>query len=739
MLIAILKPKVALAMLTKKNIKTFLSALKQEPAKNIEENLGNLAGSIETIQSVKNRPSQNILVHVDEAGILGGLIVITGWAIAKKGIEEVKLFFKESNIRYTAEYGKPRSKVGNIYPGYPDSNKSGFFFSKSPDLMEKEVTITVTSKDNKTETKLLKLIPLKNSTSLNIADQYKVFIHKNKLTNSEISNIVKACEEFDYQPKISVITPVYNVDPKWLNLCVTSLLKQYYKNWELCLFDDASTNKQTIHCLSKWQQKDKRIKVGFGEKNQHIVGASNRAVKMATGEFIGLLDNDDELTPDALYEVVKALNSNRELDLIYSDEDKLTLDGERTSPYFKPDFNLDLLRSNNYICHFTVIRKSIGDSFGWFRKGYEGAQDHDVILQAVDKTTPDNIYHIPKVLYHWRRIPGSTAESYGDKNYAFEAGRKAVQSHLERNNLNAKVEKNKIKGTYRVVWDYDPNQKISVIIPFKDNIVLLKNCLESILKNTVITNYEILLISNNSKESATFSYLKDISKRYSFIKFFEYNVPFNYSAINNWAVQKAKGSLILLLNNDTEVITRGWLKTLAGYCQRKDVGAVGCKLLFKDGAIQHAGVVVGLTGIAGHVFHGLHKDIIHHPSYGITKNVSACTAACLLVKKALYQEIGGLDEENLSVAFNDIDFCLKLREKQYLVIYTPEVELFHYESKTRGYEKTMDKVKRFKREIAFFENKWTAILEKGDPYYNKNLSRESSKYSLNLVVKEKAS
>lgn len=549
-------------------------------------------------------------------------------------------------------------------------------------------------------------------------NDYQLFLQKNTITLSK-SEVAKIIEGFHYTPLISIVVPVYNVAPKYLSECINSVVDQYYPNWELCLYDDASTNIETIKCLNEWTNKDERIKIKFGEVNKHIATASNEAIAMSSGEYIALLDNDDTLTPDALLEIVKVINQNPKVDFIYSDEDKIDENGEFCDPYFKPDYNPDLLLSNNYICHLSVIKKTLGDSVSWFRDGFDGAQDYDLFLRLVEKSK--FIYHIPKVLYHWRKVDGSTSKELNSKSYALENGKKALESYIERNNINGSVEHGIAEGSYRVKRDIFQKEEVAIIIPFCDKVDLLRNCVESVIEKTTYSNYSIYLINNNSKEDATFQFLDEI-KEFPNITVFEYNFPFNYSEINNWAVSKIDSPYVLFLNNDIEVIAEEWLSSMVEHIQRDDVGAVGAKLLYPDNTIQHAGVIVGIGGVAGHG-HKNFSDKNHGYFYraNVISNFSACTGACMLTKKKLFDELGGFDEDNLGVAFNDIDYCLKLRAAGELVVYTPYAKLYHYESKSRGAENTKAKQRRFEKEVLFMIDKWH--LDKyNDPFYNLNLT-----------------
>ena len=565
---------------------------------------------------------------------------------------------------------------------------------------------------------------------------YEKWIEKNEKFNKK--EIEKEIEGFRYKPKISIITPVYNVDPKWLDKCIHSVRNQFYENWELCLHDDASTNKETIKCLKKWKEKsDPRIKISFGKENQHISGASNETLKLATGDFVALLDNDDELSPDALYENVKLLNEYPEADFIYSDEDKIDEKGNRAEPFFKPDWSPDLFLSQMYTCHLGVYRKSIVDEIDGFRKGYEGSQDYDLVLRFIEKTGREKIFHISKILYHWRKIAGSMAGKETAKDYTTVAAKKALGGYLERNKIEGEVLDGKFPGTYRVKRKILGNPKVSIIIPFKDQAKVMKVCVESILKKTDYGNFEIILVNNRSEKKETFDYLNSLKKE-PLIKILNYNKPFNYSAINNYAVKQASGEYVLFLNNDMDVISREWLSSMLEHAQRKEVGAVGAKLLYPNNTIQHAGVVMGLR-IAGHAFKYLPKEdprYFCHPH--LIRNYCCVTAACLMIRKKTFEEMGGLDEKNLKVAFNDVDFCLRLIENGYYNVWTPYAELYHHESLSRGNDaekglekRDPEKYRRIKAENDHMNKKWKRFIKR-DPFYNPNLTKRREDFGLRL-------
>ena len=493
---------------------------------------------------------------------------------------------------------------------------------------------------------------------------YKEWLEKNMPTRQELDRQAK--HKFKYAPKISILVPVYNTPETFLRQMIESVQKQTYENWELCIANANPGNEQVKAILKEYAENDARVKVTDVPENEGIAQNTNKALKIAEGAFIGLLDHDDVLAENALYEVVKELNKVVDTDVIYTDEDKVsTAMDEYFSPNFKPDFNLDMLRSNNYFCHFFVAKKELIEAVGGFRGEYNGAQDYDLFLRCIEKA--ERIGHIPKILYHWRVHQESTADNPLSKMYAYEAGKKAIEQHLKRCGVMAKVSKTENLGFYRVKYQQEGNPVVSILIPNKDQKETLDQCLKSIEEHTDYENYEIIIIENNSTEKETFEYYKQI--RNPKIRVIEWKDEFNYSAINNYGVRNAKGEYLLFLNNDIEVIHSDWLREMLSNCQREEVGAVGAKLYYPDNTVQHAGVIVGIGGVAGSVFVGLKRGYtgyMHRAS--IQQNLSAVTAACMMVKKPVFEEVGGF-EEKLKVAFNDIDFCLKIREKGYLIIY----------------------------------------------------------------------
>ncbi len=552
---------------------------------------------------------------------------------------------------------------------------------------------------------------------------YEQWIQRNEPTHFTLKQQVKHELDLEYRPLISVLTPVYNTDDTMLRKMIDSVLRQTYSNWELCLVDGCSVNPHVRRILDEYARQDSRVRVKYLNDNLGISGNSNEAVNMAAGEFIALLDHDDELTPNALYENVLLLNRHQDADMIYSDEDKLDAGGARCFPCFKPDWSPDLFRSIMYTCHFGVYRTGLIKSIGRFRHGFDGSQDHDLVLRLIEKT--NRIHHIPKILYHWRMSPGSTALNSEAKGYAEAARLKAVQEHCERRGLKGIAEPGLFNGAVRLRYLPETSPLVSIIIPTRDRFSVLRQCVNSILKLSTYENYEILIIDNDSSELETLKYLNLLEKQAK-IRVLRYSGEFNFSAINNFAAAATGGELLLFLNNDTEVISADWLEAMIEHAVRPEVGAVGARLMYPNNTVQHAGVIIGMGGIAGHAHINLPFD---DPGYfgrvHVIQNFSAVTGACLMTKAELFKDLNGFNEQDLAVAFNDVDFCLRLREKNLLIVYTPYAELYHYESLSRGSDLSPENIERFKREIEYTESKWRKMIG-CDPYYNPNLSLDLS-------------
>lgn len=532
-------------------------------------------------------------------------------------------------------------------------------------------------------------------------------------------------------PLISIVVPTYDTDVELLRACIDSVLAQSYTNWQLCIADDASPQPQVKACLQEYQARDSRIQVAFRKNNGHISAASNSALALAKGEYIALLDHDDTLAPHGLQRVVEAIAQNPQAQLLYSDEDKIDELGERFDPHFKPGWNPDLLLSQNYICHLTVLNAALVKRLGGFRLGVEGSQDHDLLLRCMPHLDTGNVVHIPEILYHWRAISGSTAQEGGAKSYAARAGLRAVADYLESERLDAVAEPGTAPNSYRVRWAIpQPAPLVSLLVPTRDGIDILKPCVGAILSRTDYPNFELLILDNQSRCEATLRFLEEVSASDSRVSVHRWDHPFNYSAINNFGAGLARGEVIGLVNNDIEPINGDWLIEMVGQALRPEIGCVGAKLYYPNDTIQHGGVILGIGGVAGHS----HKYFSRN-EYGyfsrlhLVQNLSAVTAACLLLRKSVFEEVGGLDEENLAVAFNDVDLCLKVREAGYRNLWTPYAELYHHESVSRGADNTMAKRRRAQREAEYMRRRWGDLLDK-DPAYNPNLTLVHEDFSL---------
>ena len=543
-------------------------------------------------------------------------------------------------------------------------------------------------------------------------------------------------EIWEKGPKFSIVMPLYKTPERYLREMLDSIVAQTYTDWELCLADGSPKGADVSKIVKKYQDKDSRILYKRLEQNGGISDNTNAAIAMTSGDYIVLADHDDAMTEDALFECAKAVKEHPECEVIYSDEDKMDMDGGALfDPHFKPDFNLDLLTSVNYICHQFVVKKELVDKVGGLRKEFDGAQDYDFIFRCTEAAS--GVWHIPKVLYHWRCHQDSTASNPQSKLYAFEAGSRAIMEHYHRVGIEAeKVEKGVDYGIYHTIFKILGEPLVSIIIPNKDHHQDLDLCIRAILTRGTYKNLEFVVVENNSTKKETFAYYQSIQKEFPQVRVVTWTKEFNYSAINNFGVHHARGEYLLFLNNDTELIARNFIEEMLGFCQREDVGAVGARLLYQDDTIQHAGVVVGFGGIAGHTFIGLHKaeNSYFHRAM-CAQDYSAVTAACMMSKKSVFEEAGGFSED-LAVAFNDIDYCMKVRSLGKLVVYAPYAVLYHYESKSRGLEDTPEKVARFNREVAKFAKKWPDILKNGDPYYNPNLTLRKSNFALRDLKKE---
>lgn len=700
-------------------------------------------------------------VYFEEESAEQGTVRIRGWAIAPKPVT-VRIFDADKKPVAAEIQRTDRVDVNQLFEEAQDPGKTGFF-SEITNVSGKCLYVVFYAGEKKT----VHVVPLRKADILakkldkyvekgirywksqgaaalaekvvtkvkNVRQgppSYQKWIRHHLPDRNELEKQKKT--SFGYRPKISFVVPLYKTPEKYLRRLTESFQEQTYSNWELCFSDGSGAQSPLTELLKELTAKDNRIKYVSHEEPLQISENTNSAIEIATGDFIAFADHDDELTPNALFECVKAINEKPQTLVIYTDEDKMSMDGHKFfQPHFKPDYNLDLLCTVNYICHLFVVSRKVIEKVGGLRSEFDGAQDYDFVLRCVEAVKDEEICHIPKILYHWRCHEDSTAENPESKLYAFEAGRRAVQAHYERTGIHAEVFEGEYLGLYRTKFIRDHDPLISIIIPNKDHIDDLKRCMESIEQKSTYKNYEYIIVENNSTDSATFEYYKKLEAENPRVRMVYWDGVFNYSAINNYGASFAKGEYLLLLNNDTEIINPDCLEELMGYCMRKDVGAVGARLYYEDDTIQHAGVVIGFGGIAGHCFVQQKRGTTGYCHRIIcAQDYSAVTAACMMVKRSAFDAVGGLSEE-LAVAFNDIDFCMKLRKAGYLIVYNPYAELYHYESKSRGLEDTPEKVARFNKEVATFEKKWPDILKKGDPYYNPNLTLKSQDFSLKRI------
>lgn len=551
--------------------------------------------------------------------------------------------------------------------------------------------------------------------TLNTAGEYQAWFTAHRVTPQEVSAMRAESRTYKHAPLVSIITPVFDTPVPWLEAAIESVLAQAYENWELILVDDASTDADTVAALPVLAARDPRIFLERLEKSGGISAASNKGLAVASGDWIGLLDHDDLLEPDALFQNVKLLQAHPDADLIHSDEDKLTENGF-DAPLFKPDWSPDFFLSYNYICHFTTLRRTVVDAVGGFRSEFDGAQDYDLFLRVTERT--QRIHHIPRILYHWRRSASSTSDNIRRKPKALEAGKRAIEEHLQRRGEAGHVAVDWRTHAYWVKRDVRRARRVCIIIPARDGIPLLSRCIESLVKKTGYADYEIVIVNNDSHSDEARDYFSQTKHRV-----LNFEGPFNFSAINNFAVERTECPWLLFLNNDVEIIDSEWLSAMVEHVQRPEVGAVGARLLYPDDTIQHAGVVLGVGGIAQHAFRGFPaEDPGVNRQLQVTRNYSSVTGACLMTRREVFNEVGGFDEERLPVTFNDVDLCLKLHRAGYLIVYTPFAKLYHHESATR--RRSVEAL-----ETDVMRERWPDFLER-DPFYNPNLSRDRADFSL---------
>ena len=697
----------------------------------------------------------------DSIFVKNGKIFATGWAVSSVAENEIEITVtdeKKTPVDAIVTWAA-RPDVGLAKYGDPKAGHVGIFL-EIPFHGQHLVTVYFKEKNaqgNVISEQSLPLNPaliaarkfLKESKAQYVSTKKSLIWLKKKLTGNEYADydtwlrIMRVSRQelfeqrktkFSYAPKFSVVVPLYHTPAKFLKDLVRSMMYQSYANWELCLVNASPEDVHLTSLLENWAMRDKRIRVIRLEKNLGIAQNTNAGIAASTGEFIAFLDHDDFLEPDALFCYADALNKDKTIDVFYSDEDKTDeYAAHYFYPHFKSDFNIDLLHANNYMCHFLAVRKSLVDTVGGLNEKFDGAQDYDFVLRLTENTK--KIYHCPRILYHWRCSNQSTAANQGNKMYAIHAGKAALNAHYKRIGWNARAQEGAVDGWYQTKFTLKEEPLVSILIPNKDHTDDLDVCLNSFFERADYQNYEFIIIENNSVLPETFAYYEKIEKEHDNVKVVYWEAGFNYSAINNCGFKFAKGDYIMLLNNDVELITPDIFQSMLGFCMRPEVGIVGAKLLYNDHTVQHAGVLVGAGGLADHVFKGIHEDDPGYMGRAISsQDVSAVTAACLLVKRSVYEEVGGLEDE-FQVAFNDVDFCLKVRKAGYLIVYDADVKLFHYESKSRGMEDTTERFIRFGNEMMLLNSKWDILSTFVDPYYNPNFSYLEY-YKINHTIKE---
>ena len=725
-----------------------------------------------------------LAANVDRIESRYGNVMVRGWALDRKSDAATILKVQDAGGKEIPVYVERlvRSDVNELF-GKPEDYAGGFHIlidravldaatvwivvraeknvdgnlkrnpgeSISQEVSEKDIKGEIAGNGRKNSREELKIrvqirasswlerrIRLHKEKKEGLEPDYDLWIRSRMVHGKEAHAQQKAAENFADRPLFSVVIPLYNTPKPFLKEIVDSVLQQTYPDVELCLAD-GSSDPSVREFLKKHYAADKRLRYRKLKENRGISENTNEALRMAKGDFIVFADHDDVLERSAFFEMAKAVNQDPKIDVIYTDEDKVNRSGTAYfGPHFKPDYNRELLCCNNYICHLFALRRDLLKKVGLLNREYDGAQDYDFVLRCCEQA--ERIHHIPRVLYHWRTHPMSTAGNPASKAYAFEAGRRALEAHYKRVWIQAQVENTEMLGRYRTRFALLEQPLVSILIPNKDHIADLMTCLTSIVEKTTYASYEIVIIENNSEQQETEVFYRDLESgkipeyadlvRSERLRIVRYPGSFNYSAIHNFALPYTKGEYLLLLNNDTEVRSGGWIEELLGLCQQKDIGAVGAKLYYPDGTIQHAGVVIGLCGVASHLFIGASGDADGYAGrLKSVQDVSAVTAACMMTKRTVYEAVGGLTEE-LAVAYNDIDYCMKVRRAGYLVAFTPYAELTHYESKSRGLEDSKEKKDRLSREAGIFCRRWEKELEQGDPYYSPDLSLTKTDCSL---------
>ncbi|MBS0663745.1 MAG: glycosyltransferase [Verrucomicrobia bacterium] len=664
---------------------------------------------------------------------------VRGWVLAESRERIVAVRVRAAGRTFEGTHGLPRHDVALSHPGHPHAGQAGFAVKvKLPTETAQVMVFEALTEEGHWRCFAAPTAQVSAELPAHLRRDYSAWVRRfDTPTLEELVGLRAELEALapEQRPLVSILLPTYNSPEGWLVRAIESVRGQIYPHWELCIADDASHEPQVRRILEDYAGRDPRIRVVFRPENGHISQASNSALELATGAWVALLDHDDELASRALAEVVLAVARRPDLQFIYSDEDKIDLLGRRYDPYFKPDWNPDLLLGQNYTCHLSVFRTDRVRAVGGFRAGYEGSQDWDLTLRVVTGLAPEQVHHIPRVLYHWRAIPGSTALVIDQKaDYPFIAAKKALADHLAR--LDVAAELLPVKGHHwRIRYPLpSPAPKVSIIIPTRNGADLLRLCIGSILAKTTYPDFEIIVVNNRSDEAAALGYFEEL--RNLGHRVVDHDAPFNYSALNNLAVRAAGGTVLAFLNNDLEVISGEWLDEMVSHALRPGIGAVGAMLYYPDDTVQHAGVVLGLTGpagrdgVAGHAFKGAKRGTEGlRNRLRLAQNYSAVTAACLVIRRATFEAVGGFNETDLPVAFNDIDFCLRVQATGLRNLWTPFAELYHHESASRGAEDTPEKLERFSHEAAYMRRTWGRLLDR-DPAYNPNLTLTQEDFSL---------
>ena len=659
---------------------------------------------------------------------------VAGWCFAISGDEITEVRARVRKNLFPARFGTPRPDIALGYDNKPGALRSGFSLQAVIPAGRSKLIMEARSGDGPWETFFIH--PVRGAIfreqfngNAEMAGDYAGWIQcYDQLQRDDLKRIREQIAQFDYSPIISVLLPVYNSNLKWLRCAISSVQRQLYPHWELCIVDDGSSDRRIWLFLQRCARRDRRIKLMRRTENGHISAASNDALHLATGDFVALLDHDDELAPAALYFVALALNKNRDLHLLYSDEDKLEEHHRRSEPYFKSDWNPELFLAQNFVSHLSVYRTDLIHRIGGFRLGFEGSQDYDLTLRCIEQIRPDQIEHLPWVLYHWRAGDQSTASDPEAKPYAQEAARRAVQEHLKRIGVAGTVAPS--HGVYLQTRYALPNErpKVSIIIPTRDQAHSLKKCVNSIFEKTDYPAYELIVLDNQTCDGEALEFLDELRKRAG-VRVERIDDAFNYSRLNNRAVELSRGSLVALLNNDVEVLHADWLSEMVSRAVQPKVAMVGARLWYPNGMMQHGGVILGAGGIAGHAHAGLRRG---EPGYfaraHLAQDVSAVTTACAVVQREAYLQVGGFDEK-LAVTFNDVDLCLRLRNAGFRIVWTPYAELIHHESASRGFDDSTPKQVRFLAEVDYVKSKWGDMLQR-DPFYNPNLSLDENLFTL---------